>query len=85
MTFEYGTMDSQTILGAIKSLHVMVLENQGFHYGYATKEDEIKIKQDLLEMYYPSSKAWRSEVIANTRYVLKKVLPRLAALDIISD
>ncbi len=85
MTFEYGTMDSQTTLGAIKSLHLMVLENQGFQYGYTTKEDETKIKQDFMEMYYPSSKAWRSEVIVKTRDMLKRVLPQLAALNVTSD
>jgi len=81
MIFEYGTMDSQTMLGAIKSLHIMVLENQGFHYGYATKKDESIIKQALMEMYYPSSKGWRSEVIVRTREVLKNILPRFAAMD----
>ncbi len=59
MAFEFGTLDSQTTMGSITSLHNMIVENQGFHYGYKTKKDELKIKTDLLEMYYPSSENWR--------------------------
>ena len=51
--FEYGTMDSQTTLGAIKSLHVTLMENQGFQHGYASAADEARIKHDYREMFYP--------------------------------
>ncbi|MFT4193602.1 M14 family metallopeptidase [Ottowia sp.] len=75
--FEYGTMDSQTTLGAVKSLHVGVLENQGAQYGYASPEAEARIRRDYREMFNPSSPAWRTQVIQDSRAMLGHVLARL--------
>ena len=72
--FEYGTLDSQTTLGAIKSLHITVLENQGAQWGYASPRDEAQIKHDYSEMFNPSSPAWRSKVIADSRAMLTQVM-----------
>lgn len=72
--FEYGTMDSQTTLGAIKSLHVTVLENQGAQHGYASAQDETKIRHDYREMFYPSSPDWRAKVVRDSRAMFQAVL-----------
>ena len=80
MPFEYGTMNSQETVGAINSLHNMILENQGFHYGYKDTEDEKKVKDNFINMYYPSSNAWRSEVIRETRKVMEIVIQRYIEL-----
>lgn len=82
MTFEYGTMDSHTTMGSVKSLHNMIIENQGFHYGYKTKDDEIEVKKRFREMYFPSSGEWRSEVIRQAREIFPVVVKRYQALDI---
>jgi hypothetical protein len=82
MTFEYGTMDSHTTMGSVKSLHNMIIENQGFHYGYETKEDEMEVKKRFREMYFPSSKEWRSEVIRQAREIFPVVIKRYQGLDI---
>ena len=82
MTFEYGTMDSQTTMGSVKSLHNMIIENQGFYYGYKTKDDEIEVKKRFREMYFPSSGEWRSEVIRQAREIFPVVIKRYQALDI---
>lgn len=76
MVFEYGTMNSQKTMGAIKSLHNMVVENQGFYYGYEDTEDEKKVKKKFIEMYYPSSNAWRSEIMKKTRELIDVVIQR---------
>jgi hypothetical protein len=81
MTFEYGTMDSQTTIGSIKSLHVMVLENQGEQYGYESDIDLEKVKKDFIEMNYPSSNEWRSHIIDETKIMLDKSLKRFSELD----
>lgn len=70
MTFEFGTLDSQTTLGAVLSLHNVILENQGTHFGYASPVDREKTRLRYLEGYYPSSEAWRSKAIADARKVL---------------
>ncbi len=79
--FEYGTMDSQTTLGSIRSLHVTLLENQGVQHGYASPGDEARIRRDYQEMFNPSSPAWRTQVITDSRAMLRAVmdnLPRVA-------
>lgn len=77
MVFEFGTMDSQKTFGSLRSLHNMILENQGFHHGYKSEKTEAKIKENFLEMFYPSSIAWRSKVIMDTKEILELVLERL--------
>ena len=72
--FEYGTMNSQSTLGAIKSLHVTVLENQGVQHGYASAADEAAIRRDYREMFYPSSPDWRTKVIRDSRAMFQAVL-----------
>jgi hypothetical protein len=82
MIFEYGTMDSHTTMGSVKSLHNMIIENQGFYYGYKTKNDEIEVKKKFREMYFPSSDEWRSEAIRQAREVFPLMIKRYQALDI---
>ena len=80
--FEYGTLDSQTTLGAVKSLHITVLENQGVQHGYASAEDEARIKRDYREMFNPSSLAWRTKVIHDSRAMLGHVLEQLPKVSV---
>ena len=82
MLFEYGTMDSQTTIGSIKSLHVMILENQGEQYGFESEEDLKKVKNDFMEMYYPSSEAWKSHIIDETKIIFDKSLKRFSELEL---
>jgi hypothetical protein len=81
MIFEYGTMNSQTTIGSIKSIHIMILENQGEQYGYESKKDRLKEKDDFREMYYPSSEDWRNHAIDETRIVFDKALKRFSELE----
>jgi hypothetical protein len=76
MTFEFGTMDSQTTMGAIKSIHNVILENQGAHFGYASQKDEERIKHRFVEGYYPSSRPWRSKAIRDARKTLLQAVKK---------
>jgi hypothetical protein len=80
MSFEYGTMDSHTTMGSLRSLHNMIIENQGFHYGYKTKNDELEVKKRFREMYFPSSDEWRTAVIRQAREIFPPVIKRFQAL-----
>ncbi len=80
MTFEYGTLDSQTTMGSLKSLHITMLENQGVQHGYAGPDDEKTVRTRFREMYYPSSPAWRAKVMTDTRELLRSALAKFAAL-----
>jgi hypothetical protein len=76
MTFEYGTMDSQTTKGSLKSIHIMILENEGEHYGYKKERDSLRVKSNIMEMYYPSDPEWRQKVMDDTERMFKTILPR---------
>lgn len=81
MAYEYGTMDSQTTLGSLKSIHLMILENQGEQHGYRSAHDSVRVKHDHLEMYSPQSAGWRNYVMDQTREVFEAVLPRFLGDD----
>ncbi len=80
MVFEYGTMDSQTTMGSLKSIHIMILENQGHQFGFESEEDKEKVTKDVVEMYYPASDGWKSHVIEETKEVFDKSLIRFTKL-----
>ncbi|PKL16002.1 MAG: hypothetical protein CVV49_18465 [Spirochaetae bacterium HGW-Spirochaetae-5] len=80
MAFEYGTLDSQTTVGSIKSLHITLLENQGFNYGYKSDKDKSEVQKNFREMYFPSSPAWRTKVISDSRAIMKDVLKRFGEI-----
>lgn len=80
MIFEYGSLNSQNTLGAFKTLHITLLENQGVQHGYASPADEAKVKRDFRELFYPSSPAWRTKVISDTREILRSALEEFAKL-----
>lgn len=80
MAFEYGTLDSQTTVGSIKSLHITLLENQGFNYGYKSEEEKIKVQKNFKDMYFPSSPAWRTKVISDSRIIMSDILKRFRDL-----
>lgn len=74
MAFEYGTLDTRSLFGSFRALHNVMAENQGFHHGYASLEDEKETREKFIEGFYPSSLEWRSKVIDDSRTVLKNAL-----------
>jgi predicted deacylase len=80
MVFEYGTLNSQTTAGALDSIHRLVAENQGWHHGYASPEDEAEVRGRLREMFYPSSPSWRTEIISKTAALWPGVIERFGKL-----
>jgi hypothetical protein len=81
MTFEFGTLDSQVTNGAIKSLHNVILENQGVHFGYKSEENKKIVKRRFLEGYYPSSKSWRSKAIMDAKKTLIQAVKNYQKID----
>ncbi|MEI6141316.1 MAG: M14 family metallopeptidase [Mariniphaga sp.] len=79
-SFEYGTLNSQTTMGSIHSLHNMILENEGFHYGYLTDQSKEQVQENFREMYYPSSLSWRSKVINDSRKMMAATLKNFQEL-----
>lgn len=80
MTMEYGTMDSQTDLGAAKSLVNMRLENQGFHHGYAEESARAAVENQFLDMYNPPEAEWRTAIMTATKDMLPVFIERFSNL-----
>ena len=77
MVFEFGTMNSQEMFGSLKSLHILIMENQGANFGYKKQSFHNKVEQDMMELYFPSSLAWRSESIRISDEMFDDVLENL--------
>lgn len=80
ITIEYGTLDSQTLMGGMKSLKTVILGTQGMMNGYAGEDDRRDIQAMVTEMFYPESPAWRSEVIRQSRELFGKFFKQWSRL-----
>ncbi|MBL8022021.1 MAG: DUF2817 domain-containing protein [Leptospirales bacterium] len=80
MVFEFGTLDSQTTSGSIKSIHNMILENQGYHYGFDSDESKAEVRRRFREHFYPSSSVWRTQVLTTSEEVFPLILERFSSL-----
>lgn len=80
MMLEYGTLNSQSTIGSVKSIHNMVMENQGTQYGYKSKKDSIQIKTSFMEMYNPSSEKWRTKIMIDSKVILEQVMEKFGGL-----
>lgn len=74
MVMEFGTLNTSTTLGAVKSAHISIVENQGAHYGYKTEKDNEKSKAGYYEMFYPPSEKWRTNAITVSREMMESVM-----------
>ncbi len=74
MTFEFGTMDTDTTMGSIKALHNVIIENQGNWHGYASRKDKDRTKERFIKGYYPESEKWRSIIIEQARKTLIRAI-----------
>jgi len=82
MVFEFGTLDTQKTMGAIKALHNVMIENQGVQNGYKSRKDEKGVKSRYLEGYYPSSESWRSKAINDARKTLLQAVKKYQETDV---
>ena len=80
MTLEFGTMDSQTIMGGFYSLRNMIYENQGFHHGYTDKESKQRVEKIFSNMFNPSDKAWRDKVMKTGLETYKILIKRFVEI-----
>jgi len=79
-TLEYGTLDSQTLIGGIRSLQRMRLENQGFHHGFASAAVERGVRQRFSDMFDPPDSRWRRGILDTTRRDVPILVGRFQAL-----
>lgn len=76
ITFEFGTLNSNTTFGTLKSLYNMVIENQTYFYG-ASPQDQQFVHQKFREHFYPSDPDWRAKTLEQGNNSLFKVLTKM--------
>ena len=65
-------------MGSIKSAHIPIVENQGFHYGYKAEKDSIKAVEGLYDMFYPRSEKWRTNAIIVGKEIISSAIKNYA-------
>lgn len=76
VTVEFGTVGNGPI-GKLQTLNRLILENQGFHNGYADSPLEAKVRNQFAELFSPSDRRWRQNVIERARELFKRMFARL--------
>ena len=72
-SFEYGTLGES--LGAmLRSLHIMVLENQLYHFGAASSALGDRIRREFDALFAPKDPAWRAQALESARGAVKGIL-----------
>ena len=74
MVMEFGTLNTSKTVGSVKSAHISIVENQGFHYGYKSDKDSIKAKNAYYEMFYPPSGKWRTNAIIVSKEMISSAI-----------
>jgi hypothetical protein len=80
MVFEFGTKDSQTLLGGMESLWISVIENQGFHFGYETEADKQNTLRLFESLFKPQDEDWQKAVLLQGEEALSEALRNLEKL-----
>lgn len=80
MLMEFGTLNTSTTVGAVKSAHISIVENQGAHYGYKSAQDSLKVKAGYYEMFYPPSEKWRTNAIEVSKKMIGDIFENFEAL-----
>ncbi len=80
MVMEYGTLNTSTTVGSVESAYTTIIENQGFHYGYRSKKDSLKVKELYHEMFYPHSEKWRTNALVIGKEMIKNAIKNFEEL-----
>jgi predicted deacylase len=76
LTFEFGTLGNG-LLSKADSLSRLWLENQGAHYGFATKAHERSIRQKFKDLFEPQDPAWQQNALRITRDIFTRLVQRM--------
>lgn len=80
MMMEFGTLNSASTVGAVKSAHISIVENQGFQFGYKSEKDKQKARAGYYEMFYPPSEKWRTNALIEAKELMEVVIKRYQEL-----
>ncbi|MDX8340965.1 M14 family metallopeptidase [Draconibacterium sp. IB214405] len=81
MLMEFGTLNTGSTIGAVKSAHISIAENQGAHYGYKSEKDSLKALAGYYEMFYPPSEKWRSNALTLSQEMMGTIWENFQELE----
>lgn len=81
ITFEFGTMNSQTTLGGFWSLRNMIYENQAHHHATQDPQSKEQIYHDFTNMFAPQDSLWRKLVLDQGLQHLNLLSERFGTLE----
>ena len=80
LTLEFGTIGGG-MWAKLQTLNRIILENQGFHFGYVNRSIEAKVRKDFADLFFPTEILWRQNAINKAREVMARTLARMKQLD----
>jgi hypothetical protein len=72
-SFEYGTL-GESLSAELRSLHIMVLENQLHYYGAISPSLEGRIRHEFNALFAPEDLPWRLRAIESARSAIRGIL-----------
>ena len=75
ITAEFGTV-GRGLLGKLKTVNRLILENQGHFVGYANDKIKAEVQKDYLELFYPDDNEWKNNVLTKGHFLLDTVVRR---------
>ena len=81
LLLEFGTMDSQTVLGSLRSLYRVTQENRLHWYGADSLASKNAIQRDFREMFLPTDPEWQQLVTMQFKENLPGFIERFQKAD----
>lgn len=72
---EFGTIGA-SLWRKLQTIAIMVLENKGWHHGYATAEAKETVERWFAELFNPSDPVWQAGVLRQHAVLLDAILDR---------
>jgi hypothetical protein len=80
ITAEFGTV-GKGLIGKVDTINRLIRENQGHFQGYENQTIKDKVQKDYKELFYPSDKEWRRDVMTKGHFLLDTVLFRFLNME----
>jgi hypothetical protein len=71
-TLEFGTF-GDSLLGGLRSMRALVLENQLHHFGAANEKVQQQVQHEFAELFMPSDAAWQAKAHADAQQALRGI------------
>ncbi|MBC8505429.1 MAG: DUF2817 domain-containing protein [Anaerolineales bacterium] len=78
--FEFGTM-GDSLLASIRSMRVMVLENQAYWFGISNPKIERGVREEFQALFSPQEQFWREKAVADARQAFEGILSAEGFID----